>query len=162
MKNKGFVAVGAGVLVLGGLLAIGASQIGGTAGYAGAAPDFLPWVVSAVMALLGIGLIASALRADGELVEMPAFPPRWRSMLWVSAGLLLNAAVIEYVGFIVSCALLFALAARGFRLGEDQKPTLAMAVRDFFIGAAISAPVFWMFTKLLGVNLPSVVRGGWI
>ena len=32
MKNKGFVAVGAGVLVLGGLLAIGASQIGGTAG----------------------------------------------------------------------------------------------------------------------------------
>jgi putative tricarboxylic transport membrane protein len=162
MKNRGFLAVGAGVLVLAGLMAIGATQIGGTAGYAGAAPDFLPWVVSAVMGLLGVALIVGALRAEGEWVEAPEFPPRWRSMAWVSLGLLLNAALIEYVGFIASCALLFALAARGFRIGEEQTPTLAMGVRDFLIGAAISAPVFWLFTKLLGVNLPGIVRGGWI
>jgi putative tricarboxylic transport membrane protein len=162
MKNRGFVAVGAGVLALAALMAIGATQIGGTAGYAGAAPDFLPWVVSAVMGLLGVALVVGALRAEGDWVEAPEFPPRWRSMAWVSLGLLLNAALIEYVGFIVSCALLFALAARGFRIGEEQTPTLSMGARDFFIGAAISAPVFWMFTKLLGVNLPSIVRGGWI
>ena len=42
MKNKGFRAVGAGVLLLAALLAVGASQIGGEAGYAGAAPNFLP------------------------------------------------------------------------------------------------------------------------
>ena len=162
MKNRGFLAVGAGVLVLAGLMAIGATQIGGTAGYAGAAPDFLPWVVSAVMGLLGVALIVGALRAEGEWVEAPEFPPRWRSMAWVSLGLLLNAALIEYVGFIASCALLFALAARGFRIGEEQTPTLAMGVRDFLIGAAISAPVFWLFTKLLAINLPGLTGSGWL
>jgi putative tricarboxylic transport membrane protein len=162
MKNWGFKAIGAGVLAIAGLMAIGAAQIGGAAGYAGAAPNFLPWVVSAVMALLGIALIVGAMRAEAEWTEAPEFAPRWRSMLWVSLGLLLNALLIEHVGFIVSCALLFMFAARGFRIGEDQSPTLTMAARDFVIGAAISAPVFWMFTKLLGVNLPSVMRGGWI
>jgi len=162
MTNNGFKAVGVGVLAIGALLAVGATQIGGEAGYAGASPSFLPWVVSAVLSALGICLIVSAMRSDGDSVEVPEFPPRWRSMFWVSLGLLLNAALIERVGFIVSCALLFSLAARGFRIGQDQTPTLKMAVQDFLIGAAISAPVFWMFTKLLGVNLPSVVRGGWI
>jgi putative tricarboxylic transport membrane protein len=162
MKNKGFRAVGAGVLALAALLAIGASQIGGEAGYAGAAPNFLPWVVSAVMALLGIALTVGALRAGAEWVEAPDFPPRWRSMAWVSAGLLLNATLIERVGFILSCALLFALAARGFRVGEDQSPSVATSVRDLLIGAAISAPVYWLFTKLLGVTLPGLVTGGWI
>jgi len=162
MKNKGFRAVGAGVLLLAALLAVGASQIGGEAGYAGAAPNFLPWVVSAAMAVLGIALIVGALRADVEWVEAPEFPPRWRSMAWVSAGLLLNAALIERIGFVASCALLFALAARGLRTGEDQSPDAATSLRDFVIGAAISAPVYWLFTKLLGVTLPGLVGGGWI
>lgn len=162
MKNKGLLAVGAGVLALGALMAAGATQIGGAAGYAGAAPDFLPWVVSAVLAILGVALMWSAWRAEGETVAVPDFPPRWRSMAWVSLGLLLNAALIQHVGFIPSCALLFALAARGFRLGADESPTIATGAKDFVIGAVISAPVFWLFTKLLGVNLPSLVKGGWI
>jgi putative tricarboxylic transport membrane protein len=162
MKNKGFVAIGTGVLVLSALLAAGATQISGQAGYAGAGPNFLPWVVSAVMALMGIGLIVSAQRADDELVATPDHPPRWQAMAWVSAGLLLNAVLLEYIGFIPSCAVLFALAARGFRIGEDQHPTLVMAARDLGLGALISAPVFWLFTKLLGVNLPSLLPGGWI
>ena len=163
MNNKGFMAIGGGVLLLAALLAIGAAGIPSDAGYAGAGPNFLPWLVSALLAVLGVVLMLSAWRAsDRQLVAPPDFPPRWRAMGWVSLGLLLNAALIEHVGFIPSCALLFALAARGFRIGADQVPSVRTGVRDFFIGAAVSAPVFWMFTKLLGVNLPSLVRGGWI
>jgi putative tricarboxylic transport membrane protein len=162
MNNRSFVWIGAGVLLLAVLLAVGAAQIKGAAGYAGAGPNFLPWVVSAAMAALGICLIVGARRAHEAWVETPAFPPSWKAVAWISAGLLLNAVLIEHVGFIASCAILFTLAARGFRVGEGiTRPTTVMLVRDFAIGAAISAPVFWLFTKLLGVTLPSIMPGGW-
>jgi putative tricarboxylic transport membrane protein len=162
MKNKGFVVIGSGVLLLSALMAVGATQISGVSGYAGAGPNTLPWVVSAALALLGILLILSARRASEPLVEAPGDAPHWPAMAWVSVGLVLNALLLEHVGFIPSCALLFALAARGFRVGAGRPPTLIMSVRDFGLGVLISAPVFWMFTKVLGVSLPSLVPRGWI
>ncbi|HQX58843.1 MAG TPA: tripartite tricarboxylate transporter TctB family protein, partial [Burkholderiaceae bacterium] len=30
------------------------------------------------------------------------------------------------------------------------------------IGIAIAAPVYWMFTKLLAINLPGLTTTGWI
>ncbi|RQP23909.1 tripartite tricarboxylate transporter TctB family protein [Piscinibacter terrae] len=162
MKNRGFLGIGAGIVLIAMLLAVGATQIPSDAGYAGAGPNFLPWVVSAAMALVGVLLIVSALRAKDDLVSVPDFPPRWRAVAWVSLGLILNAALIEHIGFVGSCAVLFALAARGFRVGSDQKPTLVMLVQDLGIGAAISAPVFWLFTKVLHVSLPALITGGWI
>jgi putative tricarboxylic transport membrane protein len=163
MKNRSFVWIGGGALLLAALLAVGAAQIKGSAGYAGAGPDFLPWTVSAAMAVLGVCLIAGALRSHAEWVSAPDFPPRWRAVAWIGAGLVLNALLIEHLGFILSCAVLFAFAARGFRVGSDARPTLRMFVQDLFIGAAISAPVFWLFTKVLGVTLPALVKAGaWI
>ncbi len=162
MNNKGFTAIGAGVLMLAALLAAGASSIPGEAGYAGAGPAALPWAVAASMALLGILLIVTARRATSPLVPSPEASPHWRAMAWVSAGLVLNALLLERLGFIPSCALLFALAARGFRLGANGRPSLLTSARDVGIGALISAPVFWSFTRLLGVNLPSLITAGWI
>jgi putative tricarboxylic transport membrane protein len=160
--NRGHLWIGLGTALLGVLLAIGASQIGGSAGYGGAGPAFLPWLVSLV--LIGLGLLQAvvALRSGVELVEAPTFDPRWKAVAWVSAGVLLNALLIERIGFIPSCALLFALAARGFRLGADGRPGLGTLGRDFIIGLVISAPVFWVFTKVLGLTLPALVKGGWI
>lgn len=162
MKNRSFAAIGAGLLVLAGLMAFGASQIGGDAGYGGVGPAFLPWLVSGALAALGAALIVSALRHAEPLVEAPDFPPRWRAVAWVSLGLLLNAALIEHVGFIASCALLFALAARGFRVGQDQSPSWATLPRDAALGAVLSAPVFWVFTKVLGLTLPAITNSGWL
>ena len=161
-SNRGHLWIGIGTALLGVLLAIGASQIGGQAGYGGAGPAFLPWLVSLV--LIGLGLIQAvvALRSGVALVEAPTFDPRWKAVAWVSVGVLLNALLIERIGFIPSCALLFALAARGFRLGADERPGWATLGRDFVIGLAISAPVFWVFTKVLGLTLPALVKGGWI
>jgi putative tricarboxylic transport membrane protein len=33
---------------------------------------------------------------------------------------------------------------------------------DAFTGLAISAPVFWMFTQFLAINLPGLTNTGWI
>lgn len=160
--NRGQFAIGVGTAGLGLLLGLGATQIGGQAGYAGAGPAFLPWLVAAVLLLLGLLQAGVALRQAEPLADAPADAPRWLAVAWVSAGLLLNALLIERVGFIASCGLLFALAARGFRLGADQRPEAAQLGTDFLIGLLLSAPVFWTFTKVLGLTLPGLVKGGWI
>ena len=158
--------VGAGAVLLAALLAAGASQIHGDAGYAGIGPAFLPWLVSGAMALCGVLLMIEAARAPAQPVsagqDEPAAKTGLSSMAWVSAGLLLNAALINTLGFILSCALLFALAARGFRQSMGQATQLSQLVRDTAIGLAISAPVYWMFTKGLGVTLPGLTKTGWL
>ena len=87
----------------------------------------------------------------------------WPGFAWVTAGILLNAALITTIGFILSCALCFVLAVRGFKSAEgrlDLSPR-AWAI-DAAIGFAIAAPVYWMFSQLLGINLPGLTSTGWI
>jgi putative tricarboxylic transport membrane protein len=59
--------------------------------------------------------------------------------------------------------LCFVLAVRGFKAAEAQ---LDLGVRawviDFLIGFAIAAPVYWMFTQLLAINLPGLTSSGWL
>jgi len=161
-QGRAQTLIGAGTVALAALLAAGASQIGGEAGYAGVGPAFLPWLVAAVLAVCGVLLIIGAtLPADDEPREAEAGTD-WSSMAWVSAGLLLNAALINQLGFIVSCALLFALAARGFRQSMSQSVELPQLGRDALLGLALSAPVYWLFTKGLGLTLPGLTKTGWI
>ena len=81
----------------------------------------------------------------------------------MSAGVLANAALITTIGFVLACALCFALAVRGLR-GAEGKPAggLRQSVIDLATGIAISAPVFWLFTKLLAINLPGLTGTGWL
>lgn len=158
--------VGAGVLVLAALLAFGATSISSEAGYAGVGPNFLPWFVSGALALCGILLIVEARTGSQPVVlEEPSGAAKgdWRAVAWMSAGILANAALITIIGFVLSCALCFVLAVRGLRLSEgrpggDLKETL----RDVGIGLCLSAPVFWLFTKVLAISLPGLTASGWI
>lgn len=89
----------------------------------------------------------------------------WSGFAWMSAGLLANAALITTIGFILSCTLCFALAVRGLRNAQKVGPNsfdVKQTVKDLLIGAAIAAPVYWMFTKLLAINLPGLTSTGWI
>ncbi|WP_137893332.1 tripartite tricarboxylate transporter TctB family protein [Ramlibacter sp. 2FC] len=157
--------IGAGTLLVAGVLAWGAATTSSDAGYAGVGPNFLPWLVAAVMALCGAWLIWEA-RSGGfrELEEgSGAETGHWPGFAWVSAGLLLNAALITTLGFILSCALCFLLAVRGFRSSEGRLDlSLRAWVRDAAIGILIAAPVYWMFTQLLAINLPGLTGTGWL
>ena len=55
--RAGQIAMGAGALLLAALLAFGAVAIPSDAGYAGVGPDFLPWVLSAALAVCGVLLL---------------------------------------------------------------------------------------------------------
>jgi putative tricarboxylic transport membrane protein len=164
--------IGAGTVALAALLAAGAGQIHGEAGYAGVGPAFLPWLVSAALAVCGVLLMVEAWRAPAARTEAavaagaPAHASGSRADLvafaWVSAGLLLNAALINRIGFVLSCAALYALAAHGFRRSMAQPAAWRQWAFDLPVGLAISAPVYWMFTKGLGLVLPGLTKTGWI
>ena len=157
--------VGAGVLVLGLLIAAGATQISSEAGYGGVGPNFLPWVVGGLLALCGAFLVWEALSGGFRELEEASGADRghWPGFVWVSAGLLANAALITTIGFILSCTLCFVLAVRGFRSSEGRLDlSLRALIVDALIGMAIAAPVFWMFTKFLAINLPGLTDTGWI
>ncbi len=158
--------IGCGILVLGAAMAVGATLIPSEAGYSGVGPNFLPGLVSAVLMICGV-LAFLGTRKGGfrNLEEAPgAERGFWSGFAWMSAGLLSNAALITTIGFILSCTLCFALAVRGLRTAEVDKVgfDVKQFIKDLLIGAAIAAPVYWMFTKLLAINLPGLTTTGWI
>lgn len=157
--------VGAGVVLLALGLAAGAVSIPSNAGYAGVGPNFLPWLVAGALLLCGGFMIYEARSGGFRDMEAPTghAKPYWLGFVWMSAGLLANAALITTIGFIFSCALCFVLAAHGLRRAEGQAAKGATSwLTDSLIGVLIAAPVYWMFTQFLGISLPSLMQGGWL
>ena len=159
------LAIGVGTLLAVIAIDLGALGISSEAGYSGVGPNFLPWVVGAMLALCGVFLVREALTGGFRNLEEPsgAATGHWPGFAWVTAGILLNAALITTIGFILSCALCFVLAVRGFKSAEgrlDLSPRALLV--DAAIGFAIAAPVYWMFSQLLGINLPGLTSTGWI
>ena len=157
---------GAGALVLGVLIGIGATTIPAQAGYAGVGPNFLPWMVALVLTVCGAMLVWEARSGGYREMEEPSGAAKADvpAMAWVAAGVLANAALITVIGFILSCTLCFMLAVRGLRLAEG-KPAGNRArtlMLDFVTGFLIAAPAFWLFTKLLAINLPGLTSTGWL
>lgn len=160
--------VGAGVMLLGASMAMGALTIPSTAGYAGVGPNFLPWLVSIALLLCGGFMVYEARTGgfrdmgDDDGDDAPS-KPYWGGFAWMSAGLLVNAALITTIGFILSCTLCFVLASRGMRNAAGQSGNGAKTwIKDGVTGLLIAAPVYWMFTKFLAINLPGLTQTGWL
>ncbi len=157
--------VGVGVFVVGALLAWGATFISSQAGYAGVGPNFLPWLVAVALLVCGGWLVYEARSGGWREMDAPSGSPRgdWPALAWVAAGVLANATLITTLGFILSCTLCFMLAVRGLR-GAQGSPHGGVRglVLDFATGFLIAAPAFWLFTKVLGINLPGLTDSGWL
>ena len=165
IKVRQQTALALGVLLLALGLAVGAWDIPSEAGYAGVGPDFLPWVVSAALMVCGALLLWQARTGGYQHMSEPSGASKgdWPALAWVCAGVIANASLITTLGFIFSCALCFVLAVRGLRLAEGHRDaSLHRTLKDLLTGLAISAPVFWLFTKVLAVNLPALTATGWL
>ena len=160
---QGLVGLGVVGLALG--LAAGAVSIPSNAGYSGVGPNFLPWLVSVALLLCG-GFMVYEARTGGfrHMEEDPAGDkPYWSGFVWMSAGLLANAALITTIGFVLSCSLCFVLAARGLRNAQGGAGRgLKSWVTDIVTGLLIAVPVYWMFTQFLAINLPGLTQSGWL
>ena len=172
--------VGAGTLLLGGGIAIGATQISSEAGYGGVGPNFLPWVVGLALVACGAGLLWEAAtggfrgffkpqgRGEGEGEDASADadadePADWVGFALMSAGILLNAALITTLGFVLSCALCFLFAECALRHSQGRLSLRPLRLlTSLAIGIAVAAPVYWMFTKALAIHLPGLTGTGWL
>ncbi|QTD46273.1 tripartite tricarboxylate transporter TctB family protein [Ottowia testudinis] len=154
--------VSAAIMGVGAAMAFGAVSISSEAGYGGVGANFLPWLVAIALMVCGAVLLYEARTGGYRAMEEVAGDehPDWINFVWVSAGLLLNAALIEHIGFILSCALAYVLAVQGLRRAYG-KPHNTWVV-DALGGLAIAAPVYWLFTKFLAINLPGLTTTGWI
>ncbi len=156
--------VGAGVIILAVGMVYGAMDIPSDAGYAGVGPNFLPWLVSIALLVCG-GFLVYEARSGGfrDLEDVGDEKPYWPGFVWMSTGLLVNAALITTIGFVFSCALCFVLASRGLRNSQGPHTGgLRSWGTDIAVGLLIAAPVYWMFTKFLAINLPGLTQSGWI
>ena len=145
-----------GVFALGVFAAIVAFRLPEGGGYARIGPNFMPKVVAGGLVVLGLWLLGEVF-TGGWRASTPddaaergehAFVPG--AFLWVTAALFAQMALIQYAGFILAGAVMFAFVARGF--GS------ARFVRDFMIGLALGLLVFLFFVKFLNVGLPA----GWL
>lgn len=157
--------IGLAALVVAAVMAYGAMFISSDAGYAGVGPNFLPWVVALALGICGCLLVWQAQSGGFADLDEPSGAARgdWVAMIWVSMGVLSNAALITTLGFVLSCSLCFVLAVRGLRVAEGKNGgSLRQTAIDALTGLTISAPVFWLFTKLLAINLPGLTTSGWL
>lgn len=114
-------------------------------------PKAVPVVVGSLLVLVSLLLARDVLRGGrgaaeaGEDIDLDA-PTDWRTLLLLSGFFLLNAALINIIGFPASAAIMFWGAA--YALGSRN------VVRDPLIAAALSVLTWLTFNELLGVPLP--------
>ncbi len=153
------LTIGAGVLAIGIVLAFGASRFPAETGFTILGAHVYPYAVAiflvAVGALLSIQAFTGGFRSlSEEGDEAPRVLEGGKGgAIWITAGLIGISLLITKIGFVLSAALLFTCAARGF---GSRRP-----VRDLAIGTALTLPVYWLFTTGLGVHLPHLVNA-WI
>lgn len=155
-------AVSLAVMAVGAGVGAGAIGIPSEAGYGGVGANFLPWVVAAALLLCGAVLLWEARSGGYRGLAAPedGVRPDWAAFAWVSVALLLGWVLIERLGFVLTCTLTYVLATQGLRRAYGQRHDTWML--DALTGLLLAAPVYWLFTKFLAINLPGLTGTGWL
>lgn len=120
-------------------------------------PYAVPYVVGAVLVLLGLALTVATARGsvaeaeDGEDVDLTGGSD-WRTVGFLAVVFALNIALIDWLGWAITGALLFAGGAAA--LGSRTH------VKDLAIGAALSVGTWYGFYVGLGIPIPAGVLDG--
>ena len=150
------LAVGVSVVAISAVLAVGASRFPAEMGFVIMGAYVYPYAVAAFLGVVGALMSYQAVTGGFRNLEAGSDktePGGKLGATWVTGGLLGVAVLINLIGFVLSAALLFACAARGF---GSRRP-----VRDLAIGIALTLPIYWLFNTGLGVSLPPLVNA-WI
>jgi putative tricarboxylic transport membrane protein len=142
-----------------GLAAIaGATRIGAAANSADPiGPKPVPVILGALLVVVAVCYAIDVRRGGrgeaeaGEDVDLESRID-WRTVLLLIAAFLVNAVLIEPLGWVISGGLLFWGAA--FALGSHHH------VRNLVVAAGLSLATFYAFAIGLGVNLPAGVLQG--
>jgi putative tricarboxylic transport membrane protein len=142
------LAVGAFVLLLGGLALWQAAAIPVSPIYAQVGPKAVPYVVAGGLIVLGGGLLYAALRGGWSwaMEEVQAAPPtNRRALSLLGAGLLANLALIGPFGFSIAATAQYVLVCAAF---GSRRP-----LRDLVLALVLTLAVWFLFVEALGVNI---------
>jgi len=120
-------------------------------------PYAFPYVVGAVLLLLGVALAVATARGDrpeaeeGEDIDLGA-PSDWRTVGLLALVFVLNIALIDWLGWAITGAILFAGSA--WVLGSRHP------VRDVAVGVALSVGTWYGFYVGLGIPIPAGILDG--
>jgi putative tricarboxylic transport membrane protein len=108
-------------------------------------------LVVAVLYAVDVARGGTGAAEEGEDVDVTSAID-WRTVLLLIGAFVVNLALIEPLGWVISGTLLFWGSA--FALGSRHH------IRNVFIAAALSLTTFYAFAIGLGVNLPAGVLQG--
>jgi len=141
--------VGAGVLALAVVVLAETALSPASPIYAKVGPAAFPYGVGVALGVLGLLLAIQGWRGGwrdpAAEAEAGIGKPLLAPFLWVTAGLLINAVLIAWLGFILASTLLFICIARGF--GSRKIP------RDLAWGFGLALAAYLGFAKLLAIRL---------
>jgi putative tricarboxylic transport membrane protein len=152
------LGVSAFLLALGILVLIETTQIAETVTQRGSVgPKAFPTVIGIGLVILAVLHALDVLRGGhgemeaGEDIELGA-PADWKTVGFVIGAFFLNILLIERLGWLLSGALMFVVAARA--LGARS------LLRDVAVGLALSFGSYLLFNDVLGLSLPAGVLEG--
>lgn len=153
-RVKGPALVGAGVVAFGLVVFHQTTQIPVSPLYSKVGPTVFPYMVAFGLLALGVALIVQAWRGEwGETdADTDDTPTDWPSLGWLALGLLLNVALIDFLGFVLASTILFVCTARAFGSLKWQ--------RDLGISIALALIAYLGFDKLLGISIGAGVLEG--
>lgn len=140
------IGVGIFILIFAAIMAWRTTLIPTGGGYAQVGPTVVPWIVTALIAILG-GIILVQGATGAWQVEAEHRPLHYKALGWIAVALILNLLIIGYLGFILASSAMFACVARAF--GSRR------VFRDASIGFAIAFIAYLGFDRLLGYQIGS-------
>ncbi|WP_061933568.1 tripartite tricarboxylate transporter TctB family protein [Aureimonas sp. AU22] len=140
--DRAAFAIGIGLGILGLLVLLDASQIGGGA-YARIGPATFPFLIGAALLGLAGWTMVEAWRGDFPERDHDEFAP----IVWIVGGLAAQLLLLTTAGFSIATGLLFAATARAF-----GKRKLYVSIP---VGILLSLAIWLMFTKVLNLALPA-------
>ena len=158
VRDRAQYGVCAALALLGVVVIVDATRIGAaTSSNDPVGPKALPFVIGAALILISVLYALDVARGGvgeaeaGEDVEL-GVPADWRTVGILAGAFVVNALLIERLGWVISGALLFAMSA--YALGNRHH------VRGLAIGVAMSLSTFYAFAIGLGVSLPAGILQG--
>jgi putative tricarboxylic transport membrane protein len=141
----GEAVLGFGVLALGLFIAVQTWQMQVAGSQAAVGPRLFPFLVAGGLVLVAAALLREAF--FGHVAHEGGFELDWLAVLLVSAGLVVQMLLLEWVGWIVAATILFVLTARAFMSRR--------LVADAALGLGLAALTFVVFSYGLDLSLPA-------
>lgn len=158
VRDRAQFALCAGLALVGVIVIVDASRIGHIAtSNDPIGPRAMPFVVGALLILVSIFYAVDVARGGlgeeeaGEDIDL-GHTADWKTVGILAGAFVLNAVLMEPLGWVISGSILFFLSA--FALGNRHH------VRGLAIGITLSLITFYAFVIGLGVNLPAGILQG--